>query len=341
MPDQADCAETWREVRRPDGVRCPECGSEEVQTRQKGYRDHLHRYHCETCCKWFIDTTGTPLEASNVELRRWVYLARGLDKGRPTGPIGEEIDVTPKTARRMAKTLHQALHEQRQSWLPALAGEVEADDVHVRGGQQGREVSEQKSRSEARTRDLSERGRGTYETGRPLMVSWIERGGEGRVFELRRSAGKKSLLSSALSHVEHGSQVDTSRVGRIPASRGSLRTPERQAQRRVRQRRGSALQHGRKRVVGVQSRRLSGGGGFEGSPGAICICTSPSTAFGAPTATRAGRSARRRWSVSFWLCERFRRGSLRPGRTCAIGPTCVILLESIPIILAFSFDGLF
>ena len=66
LPDQAGCAETWREVRWPDGARCPECGSEEVQTRQRDYRDGLHRYHCETCDKWFIDTTGTFLEASNV-----------------------------------------------------------------------------------------------------------------------------------------------------------------------------------------------------------------------------------------------------------------------------------
>ena len=213
LPDQAGCAETWREVRWPDGARCPECGSEEVQTRQRDYRDGLHRYHCEACDKWFIDTTGTFLEASNVSLRRWVYFARELDKGRAAGPVGEEIDVTPKTARRMAKTLRQALHEQRQSWLPQLAGKVEADDVHVKGGQQGREVSEQRNSRTARVRGLSKRGRGTYETGRPLVVSWIERGGEGRVFELRRSADKKSLLSSALSHVEQGSQVDTDTWG--------------------------------------------------------------------------------------------------------------------------------
>ena len=209
LPDQAGCAETWREVRWPDGARCPECGSEEVQTRQRDYRDGLHRYHCEACDKWFIDATGTFLEASNVSLRRWVYFARELDKGRAAGPVGEEIDAGPKTARRMAKTLRQALHEQRQSWLPQLAGKVEADDVHVKGGQQGREVSEQRNSRTARVRGLSKRGRGTYETGRPLVVSWIERGGEGRVFELRRSADKKSLLSSALSHVEQGSQVDT------------------------------------------------------------------------------------------------------------------------------------
>ena len=58
-----------------------------------------------SCGKWFIDTTGTFLEATNVSLRRWVYFAREVDKGRAAGPIGEEIGVTRKTARRMAKKL--------------------------------------------------------------------------------------------------------------------------------------------------------------------------------------------------------------------------------------------
>lgn len=154
------------------------------------------------------------MEASNVSLRRWVYFARELDKGRaaePIGaePIGEEIGVIKKTARRMAKTIRQALHAQREGWLPELSGEVEADDVHVKGGQQGRDVSEQEGGRAARTRGLSERGRGTYAGDLPPVVSWVERGGKGRVFELRRSAGKKSLLSSALAHVKKGSKVDT------------------------------------------------------------------------------------------------------------------------------------
>jgi hypothetical protein len=81
-----------------------------------------------------------------------------MDKGRAVGSIVEEIGAGPKTGRRMAKTIRQALHDGRENWLPALSGEVEADDIRVKGGQQGREVSEQKSRSQARARGLSTRG---------------------------------------------------------------------------------------------------------------------------------------------------------------------------------------
>jgi len=108
--------------------------------------------------------------------------------------------------------------------------------VGSKGGEQGRDVSEQEGGRMARTRGVSERGRGTCAGDRPLVVSWVERGGEGRVFELRRSAGKKSLLSSALSHVEKDSQVDTSREGELPAFGRSLPAPERETQRRIRSR---------------------------------------------------------------------------------------------------------
>ncbi len=119
LPDAEDCAEAWRQNRWDEGLYCPECGSDQVQTRQQNYRDHLHRYCCKACGKWFIDTTGTFLEASNVSLRRWVYFAREMDKGRAAGPIGEEIGVTKKTARRMAKTIRQALHAQREASTPS------------------------------------------------------------------------------------------------------------------------------------------------------------------------------------------------------------------------------
>jgi len=210
LPDEDDCAETWRQLRWPDGPKCPECGSAEIQIRQENHRDCFHRYCCRKCERWFTDTTGTFLEASNVSLSRWVYLIREMDKKRSINDIAKDLDLTYKTVLGMSHKVKEAIYDRREEWLDALTGEVEADDVHVKGGQQGREVSEEENGRTARTRGLSERGRGSYEGDRPLVVSWIERGEKGpRVFELRRTAGKKSLLSSALSHVEEGAAVDT------------------------------------------------------------------------------------------------------------------------------------
>lgn len=106
--------------------------------------------------------------------------------------------------------IREAIYERRSEWLGPLTGEVEADDVHLKGGQQGRELasgefepeggtsdSDEESAArdrEARERVLSERGRGSCEGDRPPAVLWVEREGEGggaRVIELRRGVDRK------------------------------------------------------------------------------------------------------------------------------------------------------
>lgn len=91
LPDEADCAETWRQLRWPEGLKCPECGSTEIQTHRKNRRHCFHHYRCRSW--WFTDTTGTFLEASNVSLSRWVYLIREMDKKRSINDIAKDLDL--------------------------------------------------------------------------------------------------------------------------------------------------------------------------------------------------------------------------------------------------------
>jgi len=49
-----------------------------------------------------------------------------LDKGRPVGQIAEEIEVTYKTALRMAKVVREALYEHRDQWQHLLKGRLRA-----------------------------------------------------------------------------------------------------------------------------------------------------------------------------------------------------------------------
>jgi transposase-like protein len=149
------------------------------------------------------------LAYSKVSLSRWFYLMRELDKGRPVLPIAEEIGVTYKTALRMTKVVRRELYKHRDQWQPMLGDEVEGDDVHLKGGQQGREVTQR----EPRQRGLKERGRGTYEGDRPLVCAWVARDGPHTILEMRRDAGKQALLDSAWRHIERDSRVDTDTWG--------------------------------------------------------------------------------------------------------------------------------
>ncbi|MFB6232316.1 MAG: IS1595 family transposase [Salinibacter sp.] len=159
-----------------------------------------------------------------------------MDKDRSINSIAEDLPHTYKTACRLSEVIREAIHERREEWLGPPAGEVEADDVHLKGGQQGRELAsgdpeakggeaennkaegdepEGKTTAggrEARERGLSERGRGSWEGDRPPAVLWVEREGKkggARVVELRRGVDQKSLFESAWRHMEPGSRIDT------------------------------------------------------------------------------------------------------------------------------------
>jgi transposase-like protein len=203
LPDAKDCAETWREQRWPEGVVCVRCGSDQVQCRTEQYRQQLCRYKCQRCGHWFNDLSGTPLAYSKVSLNRWVYLMRELDKGRAVTQIAPEIEVTYKTALRMAHLVREGLYHQAEA--PFLAGEVEGDDIHLKAGQQGRPCQHRV----ARQRGLKQRGRGTYQGDRPLICLWTQRGSPQLVIEMVKDAGKRTLLGSALKHIKQGSRVDT------------------------------------------------------------------------------------------------------------------------------------
>ncbi|MBI2567845.1 MAG: transposase [Candidatus Schekmanbacteria bacterium] len=70
--DDARCFETVRQMRWPEGARCPDCGSEQV-TRQG--RDETQRerqsYLCKACERRFDDLTGTIFGVG----RMWFTLA--------------------------------------------------------------------------------------------------------------------------------------------------------------------------------------------------------------------------------------------------------------------------
>lgn len=203
LPDGKDCAETWREQRWPAGVRCVSCGSDQVQCRTERYRAHLCRYQCQACGKWFNDLSDTPLEYSKVSLNRWIYLMRELDKGRSVAAIAPEIAVTYKTALRMAQVVREQLYDHRPQ--EPLSGEVEGDDIHLKGGRQGQPCEQRP----ARQRGLKQRGRGTYQGDRPLICLWTQRHSPKMIIEMHTDASKQTLFRAAYRHITPGSRVDT------------------------------------------------------------------------------------------------------------------------------------
>ena len=67
--DDAKCFAVVRELRWPDGVRCPKCGSDAVKKRGfHTHQAHRQRYECQGCGQQFDDLSGTIFEGHHQPL---------------------------------------------------------------------------------------------------------------------------------------------------------------------------------------------------------------------------------------------------------------------------------
>ena len=136
FPDDAT-AETWFIAHRwHDGIRCPRCGSSNVQT------DTAHKtmpFRCRKskagggCGKPFSTKTGTFMERSNVGYQDWLfalYLVFTNLKSISSMKVHRELNKTQKTA-------WYLVHRIRRSWKTDASnlfeGPVESDCTFVGG----------------------------------------------------------------------------------------------------------------------------------------------------------------------------------------------------------------
>src|SRR3954453_12718525 len=91
--------------------------------------------------------------------------------------IATELDLDHSEALAMTTTLRQGIIERRPE--PALAGEVECDEVSVVAGPKGNpEAVRNQGRAGRRRRLKGERGRGTLAQEEPPIFGRLQRGGE-------------------------------------------------------------------------------------------------------------------------------------------------------------------
>jgi transposase-like protein len=70
LMDDAKCYAVVRELRWPDGVKCPACDSGQINKR--GFHDHQahrQRYSCQECGRQFDDLSGTVFVRASAGLK--------------------------------------------------------------------------------------------------------------------------------------------------------------------------------------------------------------------------------------------------------------------------------
>lgn len=135
--DDAKCFESVRQLRWPDGVRCPHCEAKDV-TRQG--RDETQperqRYERQACERKFDDLTNTVFAGHHQPLKTWILCSYMMGLNLSNGQIAQELDISESEAHAMTTRLRLGVVERKEQ--PELADEVECDEVYVVAGHKGR-----------------------------------------------------------------------------------------------------------------------------------------------------------------------------------------------------------
>ena len=141
--DDAKCFQTLREMRWPNGVVCPACGSSQVKKRGKDETQaHRQRYHCGACGRHFDDLTDTIFAGHHRPLRMWILCLYLMGLNLSNQQIAQELGLNKEDVQQMTCLLREGIVAKKPS--PSLSGVVECDEVYVVAGHKGHPEAVQK-----------------------------------------------------------------------------------------------------------------------------------------------------------------------------------------------------
>lgn len=131
--DADRCQDFMVEMRWPNGVTCPTCGSTEV-----GYLKTRRLWKCKTKHKrqQFSVKVGSIFEDSPLALDKWLvamWLIVNCKNGVSSYEVSRAIDVTQQTAWFMLHRIRLAMQRGSLDRMGGIGGEVEVDETYIGG----------------------------------------------------------------------------------------------------------------------------------------------------------------------------------------------------------------
>ena len=108
--DDRKCYETIRQLRWPNGPKCPACDSRDVKKRgfhsRQAYRQ---RYVCAACRQQFDDLTDTIFEGHHQPLRTWILCLYLMGLNLSNEQIAQELDLSSGDVQAMTSQLRTGI----------------------------------------------------------------------------------------------------------------------------------------------------------------------------------------------------------------------------------------
>src|ERR1051325_10531691 len=190
---------TMVELRWPDGVRCPTCGSGEVRlisTRRLWECKHKHPR------RQFSAKVGTIFEDSPLDLGKWfaaVWMVANCKNGISSYEMHRALGVTQKTAWFMDHRIRLAM---KTGTFLKMSGEVEADETFIGGLAKNMHKA-----------DRERKIRGTGGSGKAAVLGIVERTsekGKSRIKAMHvQNVKAKTLVPAIWEAVEPGATLYT------------------------------------------------------------------------------------------------------------------------------------
>ena len=121
--DDGQCYQTVRELRWPDGIKCPSCGSKQVIKR--GFDDTelaRQRYECTSCHTRFDDLTDIIFAGHHQPLKVWVLCLYFMGLNLSNDQIAEELTVSGSDVQQMTTELRVGIVKKADS--PGFSGKI-------------------------------------------------------------------------------------------------------------------------------------------------------------------------------------------------------------------------
>jgi len=131
FPDDKFAEDWFIQVRWPEGVHCPHCGSTNVQTEAKD-KNYPFRCRDKFCRKRFNARTKTAMASSNLGYQKWAvafYLLTTSLKSVSSTKLHRDLKITQTSAWHLAYRIRTAYENSDGSF----SGIVEVDEENVDG----------------------------------------------------------------------------------------------------------------------------------------------------------------------------------------------------------------